>query len=157
MIVIVLNLGDIFYLFLDIISVGIYYREAVVFTISSTISVPRTSLKLVFLASLNLMGRRLLVLTTRCISERSISGLSFLKSFSSFFADLLLWGHLKSISRILKNDFSNTFASSLTAFSTTSSQESSSWPRASNWAQIKDFRPSRKYWIIIFLFRVAAG
>ena len=81
----------------------------------------------------------------------------FFESFSSFLAGLFPQGYLESISRILEEDCSNAFASALTAFSTASSQESRSLPRASNWARTEGLRPSRKYQIMISLFGVAAG
>ena len=55
-----------------------------------------------------------------------------LESLSSFLAGLLPLGQLKSMLRVLVEDWSIAFASALTAFSTASSQESRSRPRASN-------------------------
>ena len=81
----------------------------------------------------------------------------FFESFSSFLAGLFPWGHLEFISRILEEDCSNAFASTLTAFLTASSQESRSLPQASNWALAEGLRPSRKYRIMISSFGVAAG
>ena len=77
------------------------------------------------------------------------------ESFSSFFVNLFPWGYLKSISRVLKDDYSNVFTFVLMAFLTASSQESSSRPWASNWAQREGLRPSWKYRIIVFLLGIA--
>ena len=81
----------------------------------------------------------------------------FFQSFLSFLTGLFLWGHLESMLGILEEDCSNVFAFALTVFSTTSSQESRSLPRASNWARTEGLRSSRKYQIIFSLFGVAAG
>ena len=80
----------------------------------------------------------------------------FFESFSSLLAALFPRGHLESMSRVLAGDCSDAFASALTAFSTASSQESRSLPRASNWARMEGLRPSRKYQIMISLLGVAA-
>ena len=79
------------------------------------------------------------------------------ESFSSFIAGLFPWGHFESISRVPEGGCSNAFASASTAFSTASSQEFSSRPRASNCARMEGLRPSRKYRIRISSFGVAAG
>ena len=76
------------------------------------------------------------------------------ESVSSFF--LFSWRHLESILRVLEEDCSIAFAFALTAFSTASFQKSRSRPRASNWARIEVLRLSRKYQIMISLFRMAA-
>ena len=55
-----------------------------------------------------------------------------LESLSSFLAGLLPLGHLESMSRVLAEDWSIAFASALMVFLTASSQESRSWPQASN-------------------------
>ena len=81
----------------------------------------------------------------------------FFESFSSLLAGLFSRGHFESMSRVLAGDCSNVFAFALTVFLTASSQESRSLPQASNWAQIEDFRPSRKYWIMISSLGVAEG
>ena len=47
-----------------------------------------------------------------------------LESLSSFLAGLFPWEHFESISQILEEDCNNAFASTLTAFSTASSQKS---------------------------------
>ena len=73
-----------------------------------------------------------------------------LESFSSFF--LFFRGHLESMLRVLEEDCSIDFASALTAFSTASSQESRSRPRASNWAWMEGLRSFRKYRIMISSF-----
>ena len=54
------------------------------------------------------------------------------ESFSSFLAGWFLRGHRESMSQILEEDCSNAFASTLTAFLMTSSQESWFRPRVSN-------------------------
>ena len=79
-----------------------------------------------------------------------------LESLSSFLASLFPLGHLESMSRVLAEDWSIAFASALTAFSTASSQESSSLPWASNWTRMEGLRPFQKYWIMISLFGAAA-
>ena len=76
--------------------------------------------------------------------------------FSSFLAGLFPCGHLESMARVLAEDYSNAFASPLTAFLSASFQESKSLSRVSNWAQTEGLRPSRKYRIMISLFGVAA-
>ena len=79
------------------------------------------------------------------------------ESFSSFLASLFPRRYLDSMSRVLAEDCSNAFASTLTAFLTASSQESRSLPWASNWAGREGFRPFQKYRIMISLFKVAVG
>ena len=68
-----------------------------------------------------------------------------LESFSSFLAGLFPREYLESMSQVLAEDCSDVFASTLTAFSTASSQESRFLPRASKWARMEGLRPSRKY------------
>lgn len=73
------NLRDIFHFLFDgIDSVGVntYYRRVMATTPLATL-VPRTSLVLTFLASLALVSRTLLVLATRCVNRRVVSGFSF--------------------------------------------------------------------------------
>ena len=108
---------------------------------------------LVLFVSLALMGR----LLTRHVKKGKISGLSLFRVFLFFLSSLFSWGHLESILQVLEDDYSNVFAFALTAFSTTSSQESRSQSRVSNWAQLKGLRPFRKYRIIVSLFGVVAG
>ena len=79
------------------------------------------------------------------------------ESFSSFLAGRFPREHRESMSRILEEDCNNAFTSTLTVFSTASSQESWFRPRVSNWARMEGLRPSWKYRIMVSLFRVAAG
>lgn len=73
-----LDLGDVFFVFLNAAGVNTHCRKFGATTTPLALSLPRTSLLViqVLLASLALVGRRLLVLTTRCISKRSVNGLS---------------------------------------------------------------------------------
>ena len=80
-----------------------------------------------------------------------------LESFPSFLLGLFPLGHLESMSRVLAEDWSIAFASTLTAFSMTSSQEFRSWLWTSIWARTEGFRPSRKYRIMIRSFGPAPG
>ena len=54
------------------------------------------------------------------------------ESFSSFLAGLFPWEHLESMSRVLEEDWSIAFASTLMAFSTAFFQKFRSQPRTSN-------------------------
>lgn len=84
------NLGDIFPFLFDNVSVSICYKEVMAIT-SLALLMPRTSLVvLVLLASLALVGRRLLVLTTRYISGRNVSELSPSKAFLLLFCKPVL-------------------------------------------------------------------
>lgn len=85
LIIIVLNLGDIFNFFLDSIGISIYCRRVVAITISLAILVLTTFLVLIFFASLTLVGRRLLMFATRYVSERSVSRFSLSKVFILLF------------------------------------------------------------------------
>lgn len=72
-----LNLEDIFLFLFDSLSMSKYCRRDITITLSLAFLVPRTFLVvLVFLASLALVDRRLLVLATRYVSKRNISKLS---------------------------------------------------------------------------------
>ena len=73
-----LDLGDFFLVFFDGIGVSTCCKRVVATTILSALLVPKTSLLvvLVLLASLALVGRKLLVLAIRCVSNRSFSRLS---------------------------------------------------------------------------------
>ena len=62
------------------------------------------------------------------LAEAELVDLFFPESFSFLFTGLLPWEHLESILRMLEDDWSIAFASTLTAFSTASSQEFRSWP-----------------------------
>ena len=67
------------------------------------------------------------------VSEKAeLVNLFFPGSFSSFFVGLYPQRHLESISQVLKNDSRIVFASTLTVFSTGSSQECRYRPQASN-------------------------
>lgn len=97
-----LNLGDIFYFFLDGADISIYSistrcKKVVAITPSAILTL-RIFLVLVFLTSLALVNRKLLVLTTRRIIRRDVSGLSL---FGVFF---LLFGRFVP-SEILEIDF----------------------------------------------------
>ena len=156
--IVAFNLEDIFHFLLDNIEIRIRYREIGATTTPAALFMSKISLLvvLVFLASLALVDGRLLVPTTRYVSKKKISGLSLSRVFFLLFCRLVPSGTLESISWVLEDDCSNIFAFALTAFSTASSQESSSRPRASNWAQMESLRVYQKYRIIISLFGVAA-
>ena len=77
--------------------------------------------------------------------------------FSSFLAGLFPLGYLESMSGVLAEDWSIAFASTLTVFSTASSQKFRSRLRASIWARTEGFRPSRKYRIMMRSFGAAPG
>lgn len=86
-IVVVLNLGDIFHFLLNGIGVSTYCRGVGVmstFTVSLT---PRISLLvvLVLFANLALVSKRLLVLASGCVSKRNVSGLSLFGVFFLFY------------------------------------------------------------------------
>ena len=74
----VLNLGDVFLVFLDSIGVSTEYRKVVATITPSVPLALKISLLvvLVLFASLALVGGKLLVLVIRYISRRSVSGLS---------------------------------------------------------------------------------
>ena len=74
----IFNLEDVFLVFLDSVDISIHCRGVMALTTPSTPSTPKTSLLmiLVFCANLALMGRRLLVLTTRCINKISVNRLN---------------------------------------------------------------------------------
>lgn len=80
-----LDLGNIFHFFFDGVGVsthGVSIRcRRVVAITSLVILAPKTSLVLVFLATVALVGRRLLVLATRRISKRDVSRLNLFKVF----------------------------------------------------------------------------
>lgn len=81
------NLGDDFFVFsvlFDYMGICISYRKVVVATPLVTLA-SRTSLILVFLARLALVGRRLLVLATNCVSKGNISELSLFRVFFLLF------------------------------------------------------------------------
>ena len=67
----------------------------------------------------------------------------------------LLCGHLKSIFRVLEYSCRLILASVSTAFSTTLSQKSSSWTRASNLARIESHKLFLKYRIKLLLLGTA--
>lgn len=88
---VVLDLRDVFSVFLVYSNnVGIchYYREVVTAT-SLTILAPRTSLAMVFFASLTLVSGRLLVLPTKYVNERSVSRLGLFEVLFLFFCRLV--------------------------------------------------------------------
>lgn len=76
-----LDLEDIFLVFLNSIGIKICCREVLTTTTFSATSAPKTSLVLVFLVCLALLGRRLLVLAIQCISGESVSRFSLSKVF----------------------------------------------------------------------------
>lgn len=139
-IVVALDLGEIFYFFLVNVSVSTRYKEAMAMTIHSAILALRTSFILILMTSLALVGGRLLILATRCVSERSVSKLSSSNIFLLLFCRLVLLRYLESILWVLKADCSNTFAFALMTLSTASSQVSSSWPQISNYAWMEGLK-----------------
>ena len=64
------NLGDVSLVFLDDIGINTRYRGVMAKTTPLALA-PRTSLVLVLLTCQALIGGRLLVLVTRCVSRRS--------------------------------------------------------------------------------------
>lgn len=87
-----LNLEDVFSVFsvfFDDVSVCIYCRRVVIVTFLATLT-SKTFLILVFLVSLALVDRRLLVLATRYISRRNVSILSLSSVFFLFLCGLVL-------------------------------------------------------------------
>ena len=84
------DLGYIFLVFLFLDSgVDIYYRKIVAATLSA-ISASRISLVLVLLIRLVLVGRKLLMLATKCVSKGSISELSSSRVFFLLFCGPVL-------------------------------------------------------------------
>lgn len=84
-----LDLGDILFFFLDDVSISTYCKK-VVATTFLTLSALRISLVvLIFLASLALVDRKLLVFVTRCVSGRSVSRLSLSGVFLLLFLKLV--------------------------------------------------------------------
>lgn len=71
----VLDLKDVFLVFLDGIGISTHCRKVVATTIFPATLAPKTSLVLVFLARLALVNRKLLVLIIRCVSGESVSRL----------------------------------------------------------------------------------
>ena len=157
--VIALDLREIFLFFLDGDGVNTCCRRVMATTLSLSAPVaPRTSLLVVsvLLGGGSLLSRRELFSTDVSAEGESIDLFFPPESFSSFLTGLFPWGHLESMSQILKEDYSNAFASALTAFLTASSQESLFRPRVSNWARTEGLRLSRKYWILVSSFGMAA-
>lgn len=89
-----LNLKDIFHFFFDGISVSTYgvstHCRRVVTTTSPITLTPKTSLFLVPLASLTLVGGKLLVLVTKHVSKKGVSRLSPFKIFVLLLGGLVL-------------------------------------------------------------------
>lgn len=84
----VLNLQDIFSFFLDSICISNFLKEVITTTLFLGALAMRTSLVvLVVLASLALVGRRLLLFITRYINEKIISILNLSEDLLLFFID----------------------------------------------------------------------
>ena len=137
-------MGDVFFFFLKD-NINPYWKEVFASSPSSPTTVLKTSLMILVL---------FWWLEDICFSRSTTAGrmstdLFFSASLSSFFTSLYLRRHLALISRVLKDDCSNAFASTLTAFLKAFSQESNSWPQASNCTQMENLRPLRKYRIIV--------
>ena len=81
------DLRDIFNFVFDSISISTRCRGAVAMTISLTTLTPKTSLVLILLTSLVLVGRKLLLLATRLVNGRSISGFSLSGVLIFFFRE----------------------------------------------------------------------
>ena len=90
-IVVALDLRDVFHFFFDSIGVSIYCRRVLATTTFSVSLAPRTSLLvvLILLASLALISGRLLMLAIRYVSGRSVSRLSLFKVVLFFFRKLI--------------------------------------------------------------------
>lgn len=84
-----LDLEDVFYFFFNNVGVYTYYSKGVTATLPAT-SAPKTSLILVFFASLALVDRKLLMLATRYVSKKSVNELSFFEVFFLFFCKPVL-------------------------------------------------------------------
>ena len=89
MVVEVLDLEDVFLIFLDGIGVSISYRKIVAITIFLAISASKISLVLVFLARLTLVDGKLLVLVTKCVSRGSVNRLSLFRVLLLLFCRLV--------------------------------------------------------------------
>ena len=112
-IVVVLDLGDIFHFFLDNAGVNTHYRGVVVTILSpSAPSVSKTSL-LVVLVFLRVGERSLLsgrwLLPTRCVSRSRVGGLIFFGVFLLFLCRLILletlWVHIADAKKWLEYHF----------------------------------------------------
>lgn len=119
-----IDIGSVFpFLFDDIRTC---YRGVIAATLSLYPTVPKTSLiVLVFFANLTLVGRRLIVLTTRYINKKSVSRFIFSKVILFLFVGLYPWKYFELISQIPEISCSNVFVSALTVFLTAFSQKSS--------------------------------
>ena len=154
-----LDVGDVFLFFFDDVGVGTSYKKVM----ATTLFLPPTTLRnsllvLVFFASLALVGGKFLeVLVTRYVNGRSVNRLIFSRVFFLFFCRLYPQENFELILRVYEDGCSNVFASTITAFSTASSQKSNSWSWVSNCTRMEAFRFFWKYWIKISLFRVATG
>lgn len=85
-----LDLRDVFLFFLDNIGISTYYKEIMAMTLSLVFLAPRISLVvLVFLAILTLISRRLLMLVTKFVNKKSVSGLSHYKVVPLLFCQLV--------------------------------------------------------------------
>ena len=83
----ILDLRDIFPFFLDDVGVSTHCKRVMAITPSISLT-SKTSLVVLFLfASLALVDRRLLVLATKYISGKSVSGLNLSKVFLFFFCE----------------------------------------------------------------------
>ena len=69
---------------IDYVGINTHYRGVVATTFSTTL-ISRTSLVLVFFASLVLVGRRLLVFATKCVNRRGVNRFSPSKVFLLLF------------------------------------------------------------------------
>ena len=86
-----LDLGDVFVVFFDGVDVSIYYKRVVATTTPLSLT-PKSFLILVFLARLALVGRKLLVLATRCVNGKIISRFSSSRIFLLFFYEFVFLG-----------------------------------------------------------------
>lgn len=87
-IVVALDLGDVFLFLLDVIGISTYYRKVMATVLSSSLTAPKTTplAVLVPFATLVLGGRRLLgLLAIRYVSKKSVSKLNLLSILSGWF------------------------------------------------------------------------
>lgn len=90
MIVKILNLRNIFQFPLDDIGVSTYCKRVVATTFLALLALKISLLVvLILFISLALVGRRLLVLTTRYVSKKSVSELSSFRVFLLFFCKFI--------------------------------------------------------------------
>lgn len=112
-------------------------RKILPWSLFLPIIVPKNSF---IVLDLFLLGRKWL-LFIEYVSREDVGGFILPKSLSSFYANLYLQKHLASILQIFESGYSNAITFTLIVFSTIFFQKFSFRLWASNYVQIKDFRP----------------